>query len=374
MNKKAVWVVIGVIVIIVIILVATRSSNTSGKEPIKIGAVLPLTGIAADYGEHQKNAIEMAMNEINASGGVSGRPIQVIFEDDATNPTKTVSATQKLISVDKTEAIIGGTWDFLANAMLPVINAQKKIMITPSAAPDTLEVQSPFLFTTFPAIGDSQKATEKFLKLFPGKKVALLVINNAWGKAHLKTYKAALAKTGNTVVKEIILPQFDNNDVQRELSLLKAQKPDIILAALALGDSDVVSRKNVELGINATIFANPSYADGFKNGKVPAQYMKNTYIYLLSPATTAFSDAYQKLYGKFPLNDADSAYDAVYVLKEAIENAGGTYEASAIQEGLKKVRAYHGASGLIDFSSSNFSTNKVSILQMFDGTKFVDVK
>src|SRR3989344_818275 len=69
-------------------------------EPIKIGAVLPMTGVAANYGENQRNAMQMAIDEINAGGGVLGRPLTIVLEDDGTDPKKTVSAFQKLASVD----------------------------------------------------------------------------------------------------------------------------------------------------------------------------------------------------------------------------------------------------------------------------------
>jgi len=100
----------------------------------------------------------LAVDEINKSGGVAGRQVQVVIEDDHTDPKQTVSAVQKLIVVDHVNALIGGTWDFLANAAIPVIDRQKMVMITPSALPDTLEKTSPYLFVTHSPVSHSTKS------------------------------------------------------------------------------------------------------------------------------------------------------------------------------------------------------------------------
>ena len=103
----------------------------AAAEPIKIGAVLSLTGPAAPHGENEKMGIDLAVTEINNTGGILGRPLKIIYEDDQTSPVQTVTSTTKLITIDKVEAIIGGTWDFLINAAAPVIREKKKILITP---------------------------------------------------------------------------------------------------------------------------------------------------------------------------------------------------------------------------------------------------
>lgn len=123
MTFKSVSLVVVALVIIVGVALLSRSHSSEVlANTITLGAVLPITGIAAPVGEAERNAISLAAKEINASGGVGGRPLQLIVEDDGTDATKSVTATQKLITVDHADMLIGGVWDFLANAVVPVLN------------------------------------------------------------------------------------------------------------------------------------------------------------------------------------------------------------------------------------------------------------
>ena len=84
----------------------------TGQDTIKIGAVLSLSGPAAAYGDASRQAIDLAVQEINAGGGINGKELVVVYEDDHTNAQQAVSAFQKVANIDGVAAVIGGTWDF----------------------------------------------------------------------------------------------------------------------------------------------------------------------------------------------------------------------------------------------------------------------
>ncbi len=344
-------------------------------EPITIGVVLPMTGIAANYGEHQSKAIELAVEEINESGGIDGRPLKIVLEDDGTDPKKTVSAVQKLISIDQTPVIIGAVWDFLANAAIPVIDSQKVVLVSPSAAPDTLEKTSPYFFTTFPPIALDQGVFEDYLRSKPaGQRIAVVYINNAWGHAHRDTFMKALANvSGHTVVKEVELPKFDGNDMQREMSLLKQLEPAVIFTAVNLSDPEILIKKNKELGLNAEIVSHPNTAANYFNGNLSAAQMEGLIVYQLARASDTFVKKYVAKYDKEPISEADSAYDAVYVIKEALEKSGGDYTPDSIRAGLKQITDYEGATGRIDYSANNYPLNKTPYLEVFRDGQFVKI-
>ena len=122
---------------------------SKGKTPgtIRIGAVLALTGAASIHGQNEREGLELARKEINSKGGIAGKQVEIIYEDDQTDSAKSVTAIKKLVEVDNINLIIGGTWDFLANADIPVIEEGKAVLLSPSALPDTITQKSGRFFS-----------------------------------------------------------------------------------------------------------------------------------------------------------------------------------------------------------------------------------
>ena len=372
MNKTA-KIITGIIIVILVVWFGYSyyKKPAGDNEPIKIGVSMPLTGIAAIVGENEINGIKLAIDEINKDGGIYGRPVQLFIEDDQTEAKQTVSAVQKLISVDEADVLIGGAWDFLANAAIPIIDAQKKVMITPSTLPDTIEKNSNFFFATHSPVSLNESVITEFLRSVDGDNVAIMSVNNLWGKAHLDTFKKAIVGSGKSLIKEIIVPQFDNNDIQRELSLIKSLKPDVIITALNFGDSVMFVRKKFELGIGGDILGDFHVEDGYNQGNIKKEFLSGTKIFVFSDPSNDFINKYTKVYGKNPGTYADTAYDAVYVIKEAIENENGKTDSESIINGMRKINDYQGVSGKIDFSVNNYPANKMPIIKVFDGNKFI---
>ena len=363
-NKK-IW--IAAAAVIVIIFFAWRAYQISRMSPntITIGAVLPLTGVAAQDGENERNGMMMAVQEINAAGGIDGKKLDVIFEDDESDPKTSVGAVTKLVSVDNVQVMIGGTWDFLANAIAPVIAQNKRVLITPSTFPDTLQTTSAYLFETHSPVAINEPIFEKFLSRFKDPRVVIMVPSQPWGMAHLHAFEQAVAGTHADLVKEIILPNFDDNDIQSQLTLIKPLHPDVILTAINLDDYAAFMKRRFALGISAPVLAEQKVEDMYARGNLPADLLTNVFTFRFSSSSPAFIADYQKTYDAVPQEYADTAYDSVYVIKQAIENAGGQTSADAIVLGLKKVTGYQGASGLIDFSKHNYAENKMPILDEF---------
>ncbi|MBI3572357.1 ABC transporter substrate-binding protein [Candidatus Kaiserbacteria bacterium] len=371
---KNLWIALIVVAVVIVgyFVLGQKPKEVTG-EPIKIGVAIPLTGIAAIAGENEKSGIELAAGEINKSGGIAGRPLALIIEDDHTDATQSVSAVEKLISVDKATALIGGTWDFLANAVEPVVDKDGVVLVTPSTLPDTLEKTSPYLFVTHSPVAINERAITAFLKKTPGSKVAIMSVNNLWGQAHLNTFKKSIAASGKTLVKEVIVPQFDNNDLQTDLATIKAAKADSIITALNFGDSVAFLKKKAALGIDAKVLGDYHYIDGYQQGNIPKELLTGVTVFVFSDPTQAFIDTYVGTYRRQPGTYADTAYDAVYVLKQAIENSGGKTDSASIVAGLHKINDYNGASGHIDFSQNNYPANKQPLLKIFGGSGFVPV-
>lgn len=362
-----IWLII-IIVLIGVIALVTYKRQLKEKEEIKIGAVLPLTGIAQRHGQNVREGINLAVNEINKTGGVNGKKISVIYEDDTTDSKKTVAIVQKFINIDRVDVIIGPVWDFLANAAIPIIDKEKKVALSPSVLGDTIEITSPYFFSTFSPVAFKQGAVEKFLKGYQNKRIGIMIINNPWALAHLTTYKKAIAATNNILVKEIILPEFDNNEMSTELALLKNLNLDTILICLNDYDSVNFIKKIKELDIQAKVLGNEHIGDIVNGGLLDTTTAEGVYFIDFSLPSEDFIKKFKEVFNKEPGLYTDTAYDTIYLITKVIEQYGTNSE--NIRQGLKKIK-YSGVSGEISFDENNFPSNKQFELILIKNGQFV---
>jgi branched-chain amino acid transport system substrate-binding protein len=359
------------VMVLILVVWLARTKEGPAEDVIKIGVVVPLTGPAAHYGESERDGISLAVKEINESGGILGKKLEVILEDDSTDPKKAVSSFNKLVSVDKVAAVIGGAWDFLANATIPVADQNKKIFITPSALPDTLNSQSPYVFMVHAPVADSKDEFVRFLSNYKQAKVVVLQVNTVWGNAYASAFKEAIVSTGSTLSGEFILPHFDNNDFLTELVKIKELHPDVVMVAVNYADTSVFLKRRKELKLpGAVLIYEQEVKDGLMDKGITFEEVEGVMVYGFSPSEEKFVTRYQAEYNDYPGQYADTAYDSVHVLKMALENAGGDIDSDKLIDGLHKVNNYPGASGLIDFSESNYPHNKKVLIQVFKDGRF----
>ena len=371
--KKTIWTII-ILAAIVFIILNTRSRNNfsvvDGENPIKIGAILPMTGIAAVYGEHHLNAIRMAIDEINTKGGILNRKLELVLEDNATDPKKEISGYQKLTAIDHVPVIIGGVWDIMANAVMPLVDSVKVPLISPTAPPDILDSTSQNFFTIIAPVSLHQKIIERYLRMETGQKVALMYVSSGWGNAHKLTYEKAVKETGKTIVSQSELTKFDNNDVQREITLLKTSRPDIILSAVNFIDSKLLVEKNSQLSLGAKIFSHTNLETTYFEQGIDKEALKGSVVYRLESPKSRFIEDYRKRYNKEPVSDADKAYDAIYVIAKAIEISKEVSPAGIVA-GIKRISDFEGVAGPIDYTKANWPTVDNAHLEIFDGNDFV---
>ena len=350
--KKYIWAIIIIIVIILVTIGVNQNPKKTTDNPIKIGAVISLTGPAAFWSESAKNAAEIAVSEINSAGGVKGRPLQIIYEDSQTNPAKGVSSFQKLVSVDKVDVIMADVWAFLANPLVPLSETNKIITISPTVMDNSVEGTSTYFFTMGHTTSSLKGAIEKFFDVNPSAKtVGIICVNaNTWGRAFTKMYEDVAKEKGKSIILESC--SNDNNvpDYRLEAAKIKEAKPDLILID-GWGDKAVKAIRN--LGVNSPIIADSNLVDGFENsGSVSLEQLNNVFVIDWRP-NQDFSLKYKAKYGKYPVLEAQNSYEMIRSIAKAYEN-----NPTNLLEGLKKVK-YESVDGNIDFTSgSNITPNK----------------
>ena len=152
MSKKN-WLILAVVVVAAGVLLAIAlTRDSSDGDTIKLGATFPLTGEVASYGQKAKRGIELAVEDINATGGVLGRKIEVDFQDDRHDKKEAVSIVTKFATVDKVPVIFGSAGSSVTLAVAPVANRNKVVLVSPISSSATLSTEGGhFFFRTVPA-------------------------------------------------------------------------------------------------------------------------------------------------------------------------------------------------------------------------------
>lgn len=331
---------------------------------IKIGSILILTGEGAAWGEAAKNGIELAMEEINEQGGVNEKKLKVIFENDSSDPKKALSAFQKLTDVDKAQFIIGTTWSHVGLPLVKLAEQKKVVMISPSLGVKEFNEDNPYLFNTWPHdfILSEKLAEYVFKKGF--RRVAVFGARQVWVEDQTRAFRKTFEGLGGKIAL-LFEPNITDTDVRTDV--LKLKNTSGIDAVIMLADGQdltaISARRMKELNIQLPVFSITldrkiindcqGACDGF------------IFLTFLTP-TDQFESKYQAKYRREVEIGADSAYDAVMMLADAMRKTNST-NPDNIKDYLAKIKTYSGASGNLISDGRRGFIKPYSIKQIQNG-------
>jgi len=224
-------------------------------EPIKVGVVLPLTGAQAKFGEIEKNSFLMALEAFNKAGGVNGRPIELLIEDDTGKPDVGRSAVEKLISQDKVIFLTGGYSSEVTYAICQMAQQRKiPFLVTTGSADNITEKGWDYVFRISPPVSEYPKALLSFLKeVVQPKTVAILYENSLFGQSGSKTFTKDCESAG---YKILVKEGYEHGavDFKPILVKVKAAKPDLIYMISYVMDAGLLMRQSKELDLNPKLF------------------------------------------------------------------------------------------------------------------------
>ena len=330
---------------------AGQPQTAAETKPVKIGAIFPLTGGSTHEGIDERRGVELAVEQINAAGGIGGRPLEVIFEDSESRPESGMDAAHKLIDVNKVPVIIG---IFSSGVTLPVgayAQEQGVVVINPaSTSPKCRDVGNYF----FSTIGlDNLMGTEqaKFAKEEGFTKASVLVPNNPFGIG-MEEWMVKTFKAGGGEVLDVVEYPLEQTDYRAELQRLFANNPEVILYTAYGEESKILTRQAMEMGYKAkwiggyltmcTGVADPSAVEGHL-GLEPAYHM---------PAGQAFQKAFAAKYGEDPGGPFSYlAYDGAWLAALAM-SMGGTDPAEIAKVLPEVAKHYRAATGDLEFDAN----------------------
>ncbi len=375
MNKKTI-IIIAVVIMIGIIWAITRNINkqNTGNETVKIGVIEPLTGGAAAYGEVAKNGFSLAIDEINSSGGIGGKKIEVVYEDSKCTAKDALGAAQKLVNTDQVQYLLGAMCSGEVLAVLPLTESKPMIFIGEGSSPD-ITGKGKYFFRTWPSDSLSCKALADYL-VPKYKKIAVITEKTDYSSALDKSFEEnVLALGGQVVASETF--SGDTKDFRAILSKIKDSNPDLLFINPQTGPvAALIAKQARDLGIQSQFttffFTGDEFVKANKdvNGTIVLDVPS---LDLNRPTAIDFTNKYKEKFGvmNYPFV-AGQTYDYVYLVKQAIEKVGS--DPVKVKDYLNNMPAYKGIIGDFSFDQNGdvkgigFSFKKV------EGNTIVDLK
>jgi branched-chain amino acid transport system substrate-binding protein len=353
-------------------LAAGISISAFSQDTIKIGEFGSLTGDNASFGTSQNNGVQMAVQEINDAGGVLGKKVQLLVEDNETKQGETTTIARKLISQDHVVALIGEVASSKSLEAAPISQESKIPQIATAATNPRVTQTGDYIFRVcftddFQAVVIARFVLEKLEK----KKVAFMTdVKQDYSVGLTNIAKAYFGKHGGQIVKEQSYSSGDK-DFRAQLTDIKAADPDVIIITGYYPEASLIAKQARQFGIKATLVGGDGW-DGSSLIPVGGKAIEGAFFSNhfstddKSPAVQDFVAKYKAKYNVLPDAFAALGYDAAKLLADAIKRAGGT-DSQKLRDAIASTKDFPGVSGKITINPERNADKSAVILTIKDG-------
>lgn len=348
---------------------AAGCSKKDGE--VRVGAILPLTGDAASYGQALKAGMDLALEEINNNGGVGGRDLVVIYEDGQGEPSKSVSAITKLINSDRVPIVIGDMFSASTLAIAPIAERNKVVLLSPTASAIELTNAGDYVFRIYPSDTYDGDFLARYVAGNNMKKVAVIYLQVSSISSVVETFVSVAREEGVEICsKEGYLE--GNRDFRALLLKAKQQQPDAIFIPGYLNEMAVLLKQAKELGISIPFISVSTFYDP-KILELAGDAAEG--VVFSSPAfdpksqsaeIESFVKAFKKAYGREPDILAGYGYDVVKIATKAIGNTPDA-KSSAIRDALYSIQDYPGVTGQTSFDQNGDVVKALRMMHVENG-------
>ena len=361
------------------LLAGALATPARAAEPIKIGEIESLTGKEAAFGQAAHRGVQMALDEINGRGGILGRPLVVVTEDNQSKPGDSATVAKKLVSRDKVVAILSGGTSSNCLEIAPIAQtARVPFVATTATAPEVTEKRDYIFRSCF--IDPFQGAVlAKFARTtLKAKRVAVLTsVSASYSVGLSKVFRERFAAFGGEIAVEQKYSEGDK-DFRAQLTAIRAARPDAIAATGFYTEAALICKQARELGLTIPIFGGDGWEapELIKIGgtAVDGTYYASHYSSESSaPEVREFVKKYRARYsGETPDSTAPLAYDATLIIADAITRAGTT-EGSKLRDALAATKDFPGVTGRTTIDAQrNASKSAVMLTVQHGRTAYVE--
>ncbi len=364
------------LVVLMVVIVAGCSNGESADEgdTIKIGSMFELTGSAAAYGTSMNNAVSMAVDEINDAGGIDGRTIEIVEYDTKTDETEAASLTTRLGTRDQVSAIIGPATTGSMKAAIPNANNAEIPIMSPTATDDGVltaddgSVHSYAWRTSFTNSFQGSALAQFANDELDASKAAILSDNSS-------DYAIGLTETFTEIFEGDIVAAENFSEGETDFSAVLTNIKDIDFDVLYVPgyyeEAGPIIKQAREMGIEQPILGPDGMGNEILRELAGAENMNDVYytshfvVTSDDPDVQEFVKNYQEEFGIEADMFTGLAYDSVYVIKDAIEEAGSA-DPQAVNEALTNVTDFPGITGTFSFDEMHDPIKTVNIIEIQD--------
>ena len=317
-----------IFVLAIIFLTSLFTTNLFAQD-LKFSIPLPLTGPQAKFGEIEKKSYEIAMEEINAAGGVKGRKVVLEFEDSQGKPEISRAIAEKLIDVKK-QTVVFGEYSSSCSKAIAAVAEERKVpyMVVTGATDDITQQKYKYVFRMNPTNAYYASGLLSFFKeVVKPTSIAILYESSDFGTSGADDMVNQSAKVG---MKVLVKEKYEKGavDFKPILSKVKSERPDVIYMVSYVMDAALLMKQIKELRIDAKLFAGG--AAGFaipeftQNAKEAAEYVVSATLWspqVAYPGAKEYAEKYKKLYKDYPSYHGPEAYSALYIIKDVLGRA-----------------------------------------------------
>ena len=349
-----------------------NSGGGAAGDSIPIGEYACLTGLTASFGTASHNGVLLVMEKANAGGGVLGKKLKLITEDDQSKPGEAATAVRKLISRDRVVALLGEIASSRTLEAAPIAQQNKIPLITPGSTNVRVTTVGDYIFRVCFIDSFQGEVMAKFcLNSLHKTKVAILTdVRQDYSVGFAASFRDYFTKHGGTVVAEQSYSSGDQ-DLNAQLTSVKGANPEAIFVPGYYNEVGLIARQSRELGLNIPLMGGDGW-DSPTLTQIGGQAIEGDYFSNhfstddTSPIVQGFVKDYRARFGKDPDAMAALGYDGAGVLLDAMKRAGGT-EPQKLRDAIAATKNYEGVTGTITINDQRNATKSAKVLTIKDG-------
>lgn len=375
-SRKGARAFLGLSVVLLLVLAVASPLAAADTSPIVIGVAAPMTGASADYGTQVTRGIQIAIDEINAKGGINGRPLSISVGDDQCDPQQAAAVAQKFASDPTIFAVLGHICSSCTLAGGPIYNAAGLTAMTVNSSNPTITEQGwKYIFRSTPTDAQQGVAIVDFAtKNLRAKKVAMIYSNDDYGLGLKQSATAEISKVGASLVATETFITGQDKDFSAQLTKIARAKPEVLFILGQYAEDGLIAKQRVAAGLGGIPIVLPAGAQHQEFIDLGGAGAEGAYVavfYNLAKDTPENKALLQKVAAKYngdlPGEQVPWGYDGVYIFAQAIQ-MGATKQ--TMPEFLHKVN-YKGLTGRITFDAKGQVAPMAGDIEVVKGGKFV---
>jgi len=358
--------------IVIASLLSACQNQGGGGDKVRIGVFMSTTGTTANFGISSVNGIKMAADEINAAGGINGKQVELLVQDDRSDASEAATIVTKFVTQDQVNAVIGEVASSRSIAAAPIAQNAKIPMLTPSSTNPEVTKKGDFIFRSCFIDPYQGAAIAQFAAKTLGAKSAAIMVDrkNDYSTGLEKVISEVFTKFGGKIVATQSYQEGDQ-DFNAQLTSLKGSNPEVIFVPGYYNDVGLIAKQARDKGITVPLIGGDGWDSEqlYKIGgtALNGSYFTNHYSpFDTAPNVVKFVNDYKKRYNSTPDALAATAYDAANIMFDAIKRSK-SLSGTDIRDALQATNAFPGVTGTVTFNQNRDAVKPIVMIEIKDG-------